>query len=253
MKTGLVSISFRELSPDEIIALCVRAGLDCIEWGGDIHVPPGDLANAASVGECTRAAGLSVTCYGSYYRLTDAEPGMAKTVVQTAKALGAPLIRVWAGNLGSAEAGEIDRGMIVRNAQRIADLAAQENISVAFEYHGGTLTDDALSARNLLEAVNRPNLGTLWQPPVNMSVGDCVSSIGAVGEWIRNIHVFSWDGTERLPLSDGAEKWKACLNAIRQLPGEHNLMLEFVRGNDPGQLIEDARTLKRWIKGDFEQ
>ena len=251
MKTGLVSISFRGLSPNQIIALCVRAGLDCIEWGGDVHVPPGNIENAKIVGECTRAAGLSVACYGSYYRLTAAEPGMAKTVVRTAKALGAPLIRVWAGNLGSAEAGKVHRAMIVRNAQRIADLAAEENIDIAFEYHGGTLTDDVFSAMELLEGVDRANVGTLWQPPVDMGIEDCIHSIRAVGPWIRNIHTFSWNGTERLPLADGAEKWRACLDEIRRLPGERSLMLEFVRGDDPAQLIEDAMTLKKWLKGEF--
>lgn len=252
MRTGLVSISFRSLAPNQIIALAVRAGLDGIEWGGDIHVPPGDLANAASVGECTRAAGLSVACYGSYYRLTAAEPGMARTVVRTAKALGAPLIRVWAGNLGSAEAGPVHRAMIVRNAQTIADLAAEEGMSVAFEYHGGTLTDTASSARELLEAVSRENLGTLWQPPVNMSIPDCVDSIRTVAPWIRNIHVFSWSGHERLPLAGGAEKWRICLDEIRRLPGERSLMLEFVRGDDPDQLVRDAQTLQKWLKGEFE-
>lgn len=252
MRTGLVSISFRGLSPNQIIALTVRAGLDSIEWGGDVHVPPGDLKNAASVGECTRAAGLSVACYGSYYRLTAAEPGMARTVVRTAKALGAPLIRVWAGNLGSAEAGRAYRATIYRNAQRIADLAAQENIDIAFEYHGGTLTDDALSAKELLEAVDRKNVGTLWQPPVNMSVGDCIDSIRTVAPWIRNIHVFSWKETERLPLAEGGEKWRAYLDAIRQQPGGRSLMLEFVRGDDPDQLVRDAETLKKWLKGDFQ-
>lgn len=253
MKTGLVSISFRSLSPNQIIALTAEAGLESIEWGGDIHVPAGNMENALCVGECTRAAGLTVACYGSYYRLTDAESGMAKPVVQTAKALGAPLIRVWAGNLASADAGEVHRAMIVKNARRIADLAAEEKISVAFEYHGGTLTDDAASAKALLEAVNRENCFTLWQPPVNMSIPDCLASIRTVGPWIRNIHVFSWKGGERLPLADGAEKWRACLNEIALLPGEHSLMLEFVRGDDPAQLIEDAKTLKNWLKGDFER
>ena len=252
MKTGLVSISFRNLSPDEIISLTVRAGLDSIEWGGDIHVPPGKLQTAAEVGERTRDAGLSVVCYGSYYRLTEEEPGMEHVIVRTAKALGAPLIRVWAGDLGSREAGFGARREIARRARRLAGLAADENMSVAFEFHGGTLTDTAESARELLEQIDRPNFGTLWQPPVRLSTADCVSSIWLVGEWLRNIHVFSWNGTERLPLATGAEKWRAYIDAIRQQPGEHNLMLEFVRGDNPGQLIEDAQTLKRWLKGDFE-
>lgn len=246
MKTGLVSVSFRGLSPDEIIGLTKRAGLDSIEWGGDVHVPPEDLANARAVGEMTRAAGLEVACYGSYYRLTDGESGMAEKIVAAARALGAPLIRVWAGKLPSAEVGEEYREMVARNARILSDMA--EGIDVAFEYHGGTLTDDASSALDLLE---RANTGTLWQPPVGMSTEDCVSSIRTVGKYIRNIHVFSWDAADRLPLADGAEKWRACLAEIGKLPGEHRLMLEFVKGDDPEQLIADAARLARWLKGDF--
>jgi hypothetical protein len=43
IQTGLVSITFRQLSPPAIIDLVRQAGLEGIEWGGDVHVPHGDL------------------------------------------------------------------------------------------------------------------------------------------------------------------------------------------------------------------
>lgn len=66
---GLVSITYRKLTPAEIIPLVRDAGLSCIEWGSDVHVPQTDLENARRVGEMTREAGLTVSSYGSYYRL----------------------------------------------------------------------------------------------------------------------------------------------------------------------------------------
>ena len=251
MQTGLVSVSFRHLSVDQVIAIAAEAGLNSIEWGGDIHVPPGNIPLAHAVGERTRAAGLSVACYGSYYQLTDAESGMAQQVVDTAEVMGAPLIRVWAGNSGSMQSSAALRRDICRNAQHIAGLAAEKGIDIAFEFHGGTLTDTAASARALLDAVDRANVGTLWQPPVNMPTADCIESIRTVEPYIRNIHVFSWDGTDRLPLQAGAEKWRACLDAINKLPGDRTLLLEFVRGDEPAQLMQDAACLSRWLKGDF--
>lgn len=251
MQTGLVSVSFRQLSVDQLIAIAAEAGLDSIEWGGDVHVPPGDIPLARSAGERTRAAGLTVACYGSYYRLTDAEAGMAQQVVDTAEAMGAPLIRVWAGNSGSTNASAALRAEICRNAQHIAGLAAEKGIDIAFEFHGGTLTDTAASARALLDAVDSASTGTLWQPPVGMSTADCIDSIRTVAPYIRNIHVFSWDGTNRLPLQAGAEKWRACLDAIAKLPGDRTLLLEFVRGDEPAQLMQDAACLARWLKGEF--
>ena len=41
---GLVSVTFRKLSPEEIVQLVVSSGLKGIEWGGDIHLPHGILA-----------------------------------------------------------------------------------------------------------------------------------------------------------------------------------------------------------------
>ena len=49
-KTGLVSISFRSLSVDEIIDLVKDAGLEAIEWGRDVHAPCDDVENLPSGG-----------------------------------------------------------------------------------------------------------------------------------------------------------------------------------------------------------
>ena len=75
---GLVSITFRSLAPEEIIRLAAQADVQSIEWGGDIHVPAGEVDRAREVGRWTREAGLMVSAYGSYYRLggggSDAAP-----------------------------------------------------------------------------------------------------------------------------------------------------------------------------------
>ena len=54
IKPGLVSITFRKLHPETIIALAMENTLAAIEWGGDIHVPHGNIAVARSVAKMTR-------------------------------------------------------------------------------------------------------------------------------------------------------------------------------------------------------
>src|SRR4051812_19353813 len=96
--TGLASVTFRALSPDEIIRLARTAGLQGIEWGGDVHVPPGDLRRARDVHRKTLQAGMHVTSYGSYYTSGSAsQPDnvLFEAVLETALALHAPVIRVW--------------------------------------------------------------------------------------------------------------------------------------------------------------
>ena len=70
---GLVSVTFRALSPAQVVDLVRQAGLRGIEWGGDIHAPPGNAARAREVRHLSLEAGLSVAAYGSYYRAAQSE------------------------------------------------------------------------------------------------------------------------------------------------------------------------------------
>lgn len=258
MKTGLVSVSFRGYSWEQVLDMAVSCNLEGIEWGGDIHVPCGDIGLARKVGEKTRESGLQVACYGSYCRMEDEESSDEglQMLVDTAQALGAPLIRVWAGRKASCEAEAAYRDMICANTKRLAAVAKKRNIEIAFEYHGDTLTDTAASAKDLLDAVNCPAVGCLWQPPVGMSAEDCCTGIRAVAQYARNVHVFSWQAGEhvaRLALDEGEKKWKRFFGELSQIPGERWMLLEFVKDDAPGQLCRDAETLKRWIKGEWRE
>jgi hypothetical protein len=51
-------VTFRSLEPAEIVKLADRAGLDGIEWGGDVHVPHGDVTKASEVYKMTSSMGL---------------------------------------------------------------------------------------------------------------------------------------------------------------------------------------------------
>ncbi|MNI10046.1 hypothetical protein D3C73_631400 [compost metagenome] len=53
IRTGLVSVTFRRLSVEEIVMMVQKAGLQDIEWGGDIHVPHGNFQRAHEVAKLT--------------------------------------------------------------------------------------------------------------------------------------------------------------------------------------------------------
>ena len=38
---GLVSVTFRQLSPEDIIDITYASGLKAVEWGSDVHLPAG--------------------------------------------------------------------------------------------------------------------------------------------------------------------------------------------------------------------
>jgi len=250
MKTGLVSITFRKLSPAEVVALVKQAGLDAIEWGGDIHVPHGNLERAREVATLTREAGLESLCYGSYYRLGDSEEkGLSfSSVLDTAAALGVPSIRVWAGAKASAEADEAYRDKVVQNSIAICEQAARHNITICYEFHGYTLTDTQDSARRLLHDAAHPNLKILWQPPNGMDPALSAAGLIEFLPQVHHLHVFHWWPTsaDRFPLAAGAENWSRYLNILRNEKRSLPLLIEFVAGDSTEQFLADAATLKSW-------
>jgi sugar phosphate isomerase/epimerase len=252
LRTGLVSITFRTLTPRQVVDLVQRGGLASIEWGGDVHVPPGDAAQAQAVREMTADAGLAVSVYGSYYRLRDdaEEDHPFAAVLESAVALGAPVIRVWAGNQPSAEVDEVYRAGIVDRSRRIADMAAAEDIGIAYEYHSNTLTDSLGSALALLRDVNHPNVRTFWQPPNGRPPKENLAGLVQVADWVSNIHCFHWWPTsqDRHPLAEGETNWRMYLERIAALPGDRFVSIEFVKDNTPEQFLADAETLKGWIE-----
>lgn len=95
-QTGVASVTFRGLNAEQIVSLAVAAGLDGIEWGGDVHVPCGNLKTAKKVQGITKEAGLSVISYGSYFRLGVQRAEDIEYYLQAAQTLGAPIMRIWA-------------------------------------------------------------------------------------------------------------------------------------------------------------
>jgi sugar phosphate isomerase/epimerase len=248
---GLVSVTFRKLSPVEIVALVKQAGLKGIEWGGDIHVPSGDLGRAREVRELTLENGLSVAAYGSYYRAGQSESaGMSfEQVLATAVELGAPTIRVWPGGAGSEATDDEGRWKIIHDLRRVADLAASAATDVSLEFHGGTLTDTNESASRLLVEIDHPNVFINWQPHNGEETAECVRGLGEVLPRVRNVHVFYWWPTsaERHPLADGSARWKEFWKLLKQAPGDRFALMEFVPGEEPAAFLRDAATLKAWL------
>ena len=248
---GLVSITFRALSPEEIVALVRSAGLRGIEWGGDIHVPHGDRARARAVRQLKQDAGLTVAAYGSYYRAgqSEAEGLPFARVLESAVELGAPLIRVWAGNAGSATASPAVRAQVGADLRRVAALAAEAQVGVSLEFHNGTLADTADSTARLLAEVGQPNLSTYWQPPLERDTDESVSDLRRLLPRLTNLHVYQWRTySERLPLAAGVERWRRFFDLAATAPGDRHAMLEYVEADSPANFLRDAATLKAWLE-----
>ena len=112
IQSALNTVTFRQLPPEDIISLGKDEGILAFEWAGDDHVPAGDLERASRVSRLCEEHGVTVASYASYYQCDEDGPGGGpfawnlgpEKTLETARALKAPAIRVWAGRQASAMA-----------------------------------------------------------------------------------------------------------------------------------------------------
>ena len=250
LRPGLCSVTLRDMSALDVIAVAARAGLTAIEWGADRHVQPGDLALAAAIGRRTADAGLTCASYGSYLFAPTASASDLEVVLDTAASLGAPNVRVWTDWVGPHPEPQV-REAIRAQLGFIAGIAADRGLTVSLEFHPGTLTETADSTLALLDAVDAANLFTYWQPATGASVDELLASWRAVRHRASHLHVFRWRAVDdRRPLAEGADLWPQVLAeppSAAGWPGERVAFLEFVRGDDPAQLGDDAAVLLGWL------
>ncbi|WP_405866098.1 sugar phosphate isomerase/epimerase family protein [Streptomyces sp. NBC_00005] len=245
LRLGLCSVTLRHLDVAGVLAAAVEAGLDCVEWGADIHVPAGDEAVAVAVRTATEEAGLAVASYGSYYRAGHTEPSAFDGVLRSAVLLGAPRIRIWAGTTGTDDTSPDARAAVIRDTRRAVALAADAGVQLAYEFHRNTLTDGADRTLRLLDDIDHPGVRTYWQPPLDVPDADALFGLDTLIDRVAAVHAFSWwPGTTRHPLSSRTELWRAALSRLRAHDGPLDVLLEFVPDNDEKVLVREARTLR---------
>lgn len=252
---GLCSVTLRAHSIEGVARLAGECGLRAIEWGGDVHVPPGDRAAAHRARDAGAAAGVEMVSYGSY--LLAGWPITADAIdvaLDTAVALGATNVRIWTplgDNPDSAR-----RDAITDAVRSIAAAGAARALTVGIEYHGGTLTATVASTIDLLHEVAAPNVFTYWQPSywiAQRSVADDIADLAALAGRVSHVHVYEWaDASHRLPLADGDARWTAVFAALAgtpsPLPSPRAAFLEFVANDGPDALRADAKMLLRLLE-----
>lgn len=252
--SGLASVTFRNKSPREICALCQRAQLRAVEWGGDVHVPCGNLHRAAEVRRMSLEHGLIIPSYGSYYRLTKPLDEFY-ACLETACELGAGTVRIWCGSVGS-QIPETDRSRLIDTLLECAQAARSYSLIIAPEYHTRTLTDERSSVRRLWAetAAYDDCLSFYWQPRFDRPCAERTASLLEILPRLTHLHVFSWmgnDGKHRLPLNGEERMWREILSIVhRHTPSdkERCALLEFVQDDSEASLLRDAACLNGYLK-----
>lgn len=275
LRPGLCSVTFRALGVPEVARRARDAGLAAVEWGTDVHVPLGEPAAQDAVRAEAAAGGPAVASLGTYLRFDTpvgrATPAAATTaaaapptsvppepvpddgaaVLAAARRTGAPRVRVWAGSTGSADAPRATRDAVVGGLRDLADAAADlaPGLVIGLELHDGTLADGEEAAARLLDEVDRPAVGSYWQPGVGVPDEHALAGLRLLAHRVVAVHAFSWwPAYERLPLAARAPLWRGVLALLHDRGRPTDVLLEFVPDDDPDVLPREAAALRDLIE-----
>lgn len=253
MNIGMTSVTFRNKNISEIVNIAKKANLDTIEWGGDIHCPPDNPDKAVLAAQLTVEHGLKVSSYGSYFKLGVSNISEFESVCSSAKLLSAPVVRIWGFNKSPAETSRDEYDKCVSEAKILSDTAKKYSLTVCFEYHRNTLTQDSNSAQRLIYDIGKENMKLYWQPNPDISHEKNCSELKCVLPYVINIHCFHWINEEneknaRHLLSEGKKDWNNYISIASQSRKIQNMIIEFVKDDSDENFLNDAVFLKNLIK-----
>ena len=243
-QAGLVSVTFRPLSPEEIIRRAAEAGLSLIEWGTDVHAPYSDPARLQEIACLQKQYGVSTSSLGSYFKLGLHSTEEIYDYARAARTLGTDVVRIWCGQKNFEDMTDDERDRLFNEAKKAARIAEKTGIVLCAECHNKTVTNCLEGALALMEAVNSPCFGMYWQPNQFKSHEENCHYAKAIAPYVKRVHVFHWIGKERFPLEEGVGLWQEYLPL---LGNDLTLLLEFMPDDNPESLPGEAASLKKLI------
>ena len=239
-KLGLVSVSFRKYSPEEIIIAAKNAGLECIEWGSDIHAPAGDTDKLNKIAELRKKHGITCCSYGTYFTLGTTDLSELENYIQSAKILGTNVLRVWCGKKNKAEHTDSERILFLEECKKAAKIAEENGAYICMECHNWSYTETIDGALDLMNFVNSPNFLMYWQPNQFMDENTNLNYAETISPYCKLIHAFNWKGDNRFSLADGVEIWKKYLGKLKDVK---TVLLEFMPDDRIESLETEAKAL----------
>lgn len=245
-KLGVVSISFRKYTPEEICQEMQKAGLSYVEWGSDSHAPCDDPQKLKALVELQQKYGIHCSSYGTYFRLGITPLHELDRYITAATVLGTDVLRLWCGSKGSADYTEEETAELFSLCREAAAIAEKRNVRLCMECHAWTFVDTKETALALMNAVNSPYFRMYWQPNHMCTVEENLAYASALSAYTENLHVFHWDSEHRYSLAEGVSDWRQYLNV---LSGNHTLLLEFMPDDKLSALCAEAAVLKELVEG----
>ena len=244
---GLVSVSFRDHSVEEIINAMNQCEIHNIEWGGDIHAPINEIENAEKIRFLQQKFNIRCTSYGSYYRIGISDPFDLPKYYATAYALQADCVRVWCGDKNYEDYSKSEKRILFSEAQKACEIARMNRRAICLECHNNTYTNSIDGALEIMNEIDDEFFRMYWQPNQFKSFEENCEYAKRISNFTTNIHVFNWKGQEKYPLSKAIDEWTEYLKYFND-DKEHNLLLEFMPDGRIESLKEEYNALQEIVE-----
>lgn len=246
VRGGLSSVSFRNANPELIIAHAKKHSLGGIEWSADTHVPHGDLKQAERLMMATLRAGLTISAYGSFYRLIG-ERGEKSfdAVLETARRLQAPTIRLWSGATPTEYEAKLPN--LIGAAKNAADKAGKLGITVCLEPHQLSAVSTYDTLGSITEAVDHPFFRICWTQLPNTAAEARLCAAERLASLLALVHLRNWtDAYERKALDPNEPCWRAVMGMAEY--GKNSVLdrwaiIEYLEKEDESTLEREALAL----------
>jgi len=241
---GLVSVSFRQHSPKEILEATKKAGLSCIEWGSDVHAPCHDMERLREIVALQKEYGIFCSSYGTYFRLGETPIDELRDYIDAAKILGTNILRLWCGRKSGKNMTDAEKNDLFAACKKAAEMAESSGVLLCMECHRKTFTEEPNDAVLLIETVNSPAFRMYWQPFQWQSAEQNIENAKKIAPFAKHIHVFNWKGDQKLPLADAVGEWR---DYLKEFSAPRTLLLEFMPNKTLEELAGEAVALKNII------
>ena len=243
-RLGLCSVTFRKKSAAEVIEIAKRAGVEYIEWGGDIHVTSRE--DARLVKSVCDNENIKISSYGSYFNCIDYDERKWTEVCEIAQRLGAPCVRVWLGRKNSEVTNEKEYRKLCENTGKMCDIAKKYSLVVSPECHDNTFNNNTDAFLKIAGELKRDNFSTYFQSRYFRMEYD-LDRIDRTFDYIRDVHVSYRDLKREQRFR---KKDRNYLDTLLKKLGEKNfsgiVMVEFVSRDSERVFLKDIARLKKY-------
>ena len=241
---GLVSVSFRKHSPEEILRAVKYAGLSCVEWGSDVHAPARNTEVLYRIADLQKVYGIKCSSYGTYFRLGHTPLTELPDYIKAAEILGTSVLRLWCGDKNGADMTECEKTLLIDECRGAAEIAEKYGVTLCMECHMRSFTERAEDTVTLMQAVNSSRFRMYWQPFQWLDTKGSLEVARTISPYVQHIHVFNWKDNGKFPLAEAVEDWKRYLSAFS---APRTLLLEFMPDDRIESLPAEADALRSII------